>query len=275
VTRPVSVSTVAYDGYPLGLAFEQIASLGFALLEPAFIKGYLEFSEDDFEAKQAARLRKLMSDCGLGALAISAHMDQGHPEAPDMMARRLRFASEIGAKIVITNSTTIERRPALRRMLDANMPVAENLDLIIALENPGSGRTNLMTGGISGAKLIASIGHPRVKMNYDVGNTLTCSEGAIRPEDDIAEALPFCANVHLKTFTRLADRWRPAALGEGEIDSRRINLALAGYSNLPVTIELPLRMIRLFGADPQRQAEPPPTAAILEALRESKRSLPA
>jgi sugar phosphate isomerase/epimerase len=271
--RPISISTVAYDGHPLEAAIEGVAALGLGLVEPAYIRGYMVFGEEDFEAPASAALRRRMRDAGLSAIAVSAHMDQGHEDAPAMLARRIRHTAAIGARICITNSTTIDRRDALLRTLEATHPIAEALDVVIALENPGNGPTNLMRDGAAGARLLAELGMERVRLNYDTANALTCTEGAVRPETDIAAALPLCVNLHLKDARRLQDRWAYAPLGEGEIDYDALLAACAGRPDLPMTVELPLRLVRRFHEEPTRDPAVPTVAAVGEAIARSLRRI--
>ncbi len=270
MARPITVSTVAYDGYPLAAAIEEIARLGLPLVEPAYIKGYMVFEEEDLEVAAAADVARLMRDAGVAALAISAHMDIGHTDAIAMLARRIRFTATIGAKFTITNSTTVVHRDALIRTLEANQKLAEDLDIMIALENPGHGPDNLMKDGASGAALIEAIGMDRVRMNYDTSNALTCTEGAVRPETEILAALPLSVHLHLKDAILRGDRWEYTALGDGDVDYAPLLAAIATRPDLPVTIELPLRLLRRVGHDPMRHPDLVSIDAINAAIRRSR-----
>jgi sugar phosphate isomerase/epimerase len=269
--QQITVSTVAYDGYPLKRAVDEIARLGFPLVEPAYIKGYMAFEESDFEEAGSQAVSRLMQDAGVSALAVSAHMDIGHTDSIAMLARRIRFTAGIGARFTITNATTTDKRDALMRTLEANQALAEDLGIVIALENPGHGPTNLMTDGASGAALIQSIGMDCVRMNYDTSNALTCTEGAVRPEIDVAAALPHAVHVHFKDVIRRQDTWEYVALGAGEIDYDIINAALAALPGIPITIELPLRLRRRFHQDPVRADDLVPLDRIGAAIMQSWR----
>lgn len=120
-TRQISVSTVAYDGYDIDIAFAEIAKIGIVLVEPAYIRGYMIFDETAFSDAAATTMVSKLNQHGLKSLAISAHMDSGNADALEMLARRIRFAAGIGAKFVITNSTTVERRGELQRVLDTRV----------------------------------------------------------------------------------------------------------------------------------------------------------
>ena len=267
--RQISVSTVVYDGYPISTAFEHLARLGITLVEPAYIKGYMVFTEDDFEKPAAATMKALLKQYELSSLAISAHMDTGAADAEAMLARRIRFTSEIGGRYTITNSTTQDRRPLLMKTLDANLRLAEKLGVIIALENPGHGNSNIMMDAERGAELVRSFNSPFLRMNYDTSNALTCTEGGTRPETDIDFALPVASHIHLKDVVRGADRWRYVAIGAGEIDYARLLAKLRSLSDIPLTIELPLRLERKFHQEPERHADLCSLTSIEEAIKKS------
>jgi sugar phosphate isomerase/epimerase len=267
--RQISVSTVAYDGYPIDVAFAELQRLGVTLVEPAYIKGYMVFDEDDFEAPAALAMNALLKRHSLGCVAISAHMDTGAPDAEAMLARRLQFTAAIGARYTITNSTTHDRRSSFERTLMRNLRLAEQLGVVIALENPGNGPDNLMLDAARGAALVQSFNSPFLRMNYDTGNALTCTEGRTRPEIDIEFALPLSSHMHLKDVVRKEGRWHYVALGSGEIDYGKLFAKLKPRPDIPLTIELPLRLKRMFHQDPERDGERPSLADIAVAITTS------
>jgi sugar phosphate isomerase/epimerase len=254
-SHQISVSTVAYDGYPFETSFAELQRLDMRLVEPAYINGYMEFTEDDFELRAIASMKRMLRQYGLSCIAISAHMDTGAENAGEMLARRIRFTAGIGAKFTITNSTTRQRRAALENTLHSNLRLAEQLGVVIALENPGHGATNIMTNAAEGAALIQSFNSAFLRMNYDTSNALTCTEGDTRPESDIDFALPVSSHIHLKDVVRDADCWRYTAIGEGEIDYVSLLSKLKLRPDIPLTLELPLRLKRKFHHDPVRNGD--------------------
>jgi sugar phosphate isomerase/epimerase len=267
--RQISVSTVAYDGYPFETSFAELARLGIKLVEPAYINGYMVFSEDDFEATAITAMKARLKQHGLSSLAISAHMDTGAENAEAMLARRIRFTAEIGARYTITNSTTRDRRLTLEKTLEANLRLAEKLDVIIALENPGHGDTNIMMDAERGAELVRSFNSPFLRMNYDTSNALTCTEGGTRPETDIDFALPVSNHMHLKDVVRRDGGWKYVAIGAGEMDYSKLLSKLKPRWEMPLTLELPLRLRRKFNEDPQREPQLSPIQTIAQSIKES------
>jgi sugar phosphate isomerase/epimerase len=270
VQRQISVSTVVFDGYPIDTAFDDIAASGLALIELAYIKGYMDFSEEDFEDVAIAAMRKRLQVHGLKSVAISAHMDSGNPDATAMLARRIRFTAGIGARFTITNATTVDKRNDLMRALDANIPLAESLGVTIALENPGNGPQNLMVDGRTGAELVRSFNSAALRMNYDTANALTCTEGGTDPASDIDHALDVSSHMHLKDVVRKDGRWNYVAIGAGELNYGVIMKKLKARPDIPLTIELPLRLNRTFHKDPERYADIPARDLVRSAIATSK-----
>jgi sugar phosphate isomerase/epimerase len=267
--REISVSTVVYDGYPFTVSFPELARLGVKLVEPAYINGYMVFAEHDFEAPAIWTMKTLLKEHGLSSIAISAHMDIGAANAGEMLARRIRFTAEIGARYTITNSTTHDRRQLLLKTLEANLRLAEKLGVVIALENPGHGNANIMMDAERAAELVRSFNSPFLRMNYDTSNALTCTEGATRPETDIDFALPLSCHMHLKDVICIEDRWRYVAIGSGEIDYAKLLAKLKPRPDIPLTLELPLRLRRKFHQEPERELEPSSLPSISQAIKES------
>ena len=266
-TRPVAVSTALFDGYAMDVAIDEIAASGASHVEPAYIRGYVEFDESAFSGSAASAMARLLGEAGLSSIAVSAHLDMALPEAADMLRRRLAFARHIGARYVITNTGSRSGADTICRTLEAVLPFCEQAGVGLALENPGHGEGDLIGNGAEGLVLVAKFGSPYLRLNYDVGNIYTYSREALLPENDIADALPAIAHLHLKDVASDESGWRFTPLGEGSINYS----ALWGQipADLPIGIELPLRLERPGRSDPVRRAEPLPLPQLRAALQRS------
>ena len=262
---------VAFDGIAVGAALEAIARSGASHAEPAFIAGTMVFSEDDFSDAATRTLRRAIEGAGLGCLAMSGHMDAGVEDAAERLARRLRFAAGLGARFLITNTAQRPRREAFLRTVATVIPVAEQHGVALAFENPGHGPDDLLRQAGDAAALLAELHSPWVTFNYDVGNALTNSEGAVRPEVDMADALPLARHLHLKDMRAHDGVWSYTALGEGDLDYDTILAQVAAYPELPVCVELPLRQVRRQHASPVRADAAPALDTVREAVERSVR----
>jgi sugar phosphate isomerase/epimerase len=267
VTTP-AVSTVAWDGHPWEAALDEAAALGLSHVEPAFIRGYVDFDEDAFGDAGAARWRRMLGDRGLAARAASAHMDLSGPDAGAGLARRVGFAAGIGAGVVIVNAGPAAQRDAILRTVEGALPRLEDAGVTLALENPGHGSGDLIGRGEDGAALVTALGHPRVKLNLDVGNLLTYAAGV---EPGLSAALPHAVHAHLKDVADDgAGGWRFCALGEGLVDWGAAARAMGRLApGPPVALELPLRLSRPMRRDPRRDAAPLPLPANRAAVARS------
>lgn len=269
MTTPVSpaVSTAVLDGHPWEAGLDLLAGLGVTAVEPAFIRGYVAFTEADFGEAPAARLGALLAARGLRAQGLSAHMDLSEEGAEEGLARRIGFAEAIGARVLVTNAGPAAGRAVILRRIGAALPRLEAAGVTLALENPGHGSGDLIGRGEEGAALVREIGSDLVRLNVDVGNLLTYA-GAVEP--GLSAALPVAAQAHLKDIAEDGPDWRFCALGDGLVDWRAVAAAMARLApGLPVALELPLRLRRPGRGDPRRGAEPAPLEEIREALRRS------
>lgn len=304
MTRPISVSTAAYDGHPMEVAIAELAGLGVRRVEPAFIAGYVDFTENDFSARSAAALRNVMDARGVSAPGVSAHIDLGAPDAAEKLARRIGFAAGIGASILITNMTTRDREDIALGVIAGALPALEDAGLVLALENPGHGTDAAIAGAADFARLIGRIDAPHVRGNYDLGNVFTYSGGALTPGDDLecfqakrasvrrpearrnedpeprpepigtkrasAEALPHLASLHAKDVRAEGPHWRFVAIGDGDLGYAGLRRRLDRLApDLPLALELPLRLLRPDRGDPVRAPEPVSLETIAEAVRRS------
>ena len=261
----VSVSTIAYQGYDLPIAVEEIAGVGAKYVEFAFIMGYSEgLSSDTFSMKHARTIKGLLVASGLQTVALAAHMDLGMEDVVGAFKTRMDFAKEIGARIILTNSSTQKNRETFFINIEKIAFHAESIGITIAFENPGDGERNLIGSGKDGAKIIEEINSPMVRLNYDFCNTYSYSMGKIRPEDDFKHAMPFAAHYHLKDM-RSDDRgWYFSEIGNQLIDyDQLLPLLLRQPEPPPIGLELPLKVRRDHNFCPRKISEP----AAIEDIR--------
>lgn len=267
-TQPIiAVNTLAYHGYDLKTALKEISELGATYVEPALISSYYEeFSEGYFTPENANELCRFLSENGLKMVALGAHMDLGKPGSAKAFKRRMEFAKALGAKFVHTNTARVSEEPLFLKNIEALIPVAEDFDLIITLENPGDGEENIVGNGKAGAALIERIGSQRVRLNYDFSNVFSYSKGRVKPEDDFRYALPFSAHFHFKEIKPAGTEWAFVEVGKGVTDYGAILKALAQEKWIPpMSIELPLRFKR--DAEYQIRLDPGAAAVPLAEIR--------
>jgi sugar phosphate isomerase/epimerase len=268
--RILSVSAAPYDGYPLGATLDSLANCGVSHVEPAYIVGYTEpFTEEAFAETAATAYRRALAASGLRCHAVSAHMDLGAPDAPEIFRRRMDFARSLGAGIINTNASLRVRAKRFRTNIDALAQHGASIGLVIGLENPGNGKDDLVNTAADGVELVRAIGSPQVRLNFDPGNRVSHVQDDADAAEDGLLALPSCAHFHIKDVERRAGGWYFVTLGKGDLDYRPVLSGLARYPELPISIEIPLRIHRGPDALPVRRPEPVPLAEIEATLRAS------
>lgn len=272
--RIISVSTAPYDGYPMPAALDSLAGCGVGWVEPAFIVGYTEpFDESAFVAAEARQHRNWLSQAGLRCFAMSSHIDLSLPDAVTVFMGRMDFARLIGAKVIASNAAVRAREAQFFRNIEPLLRHAETLDLIIGIENPGDGRDNLVNTGADGVRLVERIGSPHLRLNYDPANLSSHRPEGPDPAQDALGALPACAHVHVKDVQKRQEGWFFTPIGQGDIDCTTFLQGVAAQRDLPISIELPLRLYRRLDAQPVRSAEPIPLPIIEAAIRWSTQKI--
>ena len=267
----LSISTSAYDGYEFPTILKEISRLGASYVELAFIQGYMDsFDEDYFSEINAKKIQGLLSDTGLSCFAFSAHMDLAAKGAVAILKKRMVFAKTVGAKIIVTNAAPRPQEKEFIQNIVALADIAKSLDMIIALENPGDGKENVVNSGETGASIIRHIASDWVRLNYDFGNVISHFFERLRPEEDFIYALPFSAHLHIKDVKSNGQGWSFVEIGKGSIDYSFILKTLASkYQQIPVSLEIPLRITRDRDASPRRAASPLPLDEIRNVLKGS------
>ena len=267
--RVVSVSAAPYDGWEPPILLDSLARCGATHVEPAFIVGYTEpFDEEAFSEANTRRYAGWLRASGLRCHAVSSHIDLGRADAVAVFRGRMDFARSLGAAVINTNAAARANEAAFGRNIEPILRHAEQLGLVIGLENPGDGHPNLIDVAADGVALLQRIGSSGLRLNYDPANTASHRPGIDAIADAVA-ALPFCAHLHLKAVRRTGDGWFNVPLGEGDHDGGPLLAALGTRPDLPFGIELPLRMHRGPDAQPWRRVTRLELPAIEHAVRRS------
>jgi len=254
MNHPILISTAAYDGYEPSVSLAEIAKLGLHQVELAFIEGYTDpFTEDVFSEANAKRMADILREYGLSCLSFSAHMDLSGDQAINIFDRRMRFAQMLGAKYILSNAGPLKRGPIFFKNMEKLAKLADALDIIIALENPGDGKTNIINSGQDAPSVLREIGSSRVSLNYDFGNLISHCFERVKPEEDYKHALPYTGHFHIKDVVSDKKGWHFTEIGKGAIDYQTILKELAGLPEaVPLSLEIPLRITRAKDASPRR-----------------------
>jgi len=245
----LAVNTLVFHGRKFEEAFAMAAELGFKYVEPACIKNYYPDIIDDtfFSSINGRNFLAMTTEAGLKVKSVGVHFNMGdHPADADEMMKRLDFAKETGADIVITKGAVKQNAKGFFDCIEKVTPVLEDYGLVMALENPGCGAPDsIIATGADGAALIHKLGNPHVKLNYDASNVYSYSKGSVLPEDDYQNAVPHSACLHLKQLKKEGNRWLFSAVGDGVTDYGSILKDIKGKYGTPyMSLELPVNHMR-------------------------------
>ena len=253
--RIVSISGAPYDGYSFPRMLESLKKIGATHVEPAFIVGYTEpFDESTFTEKNASQYEAWLKQLGIGCFAFSSHIDLGREDAIEVFLGRMDFARRLGARVINTNASARVTEARFYKNIAVLAAHAEKLDMLIGLENPGDGSDNLLNTAADAIDLLARIGHPRVGLNYDAGNTIS-HRPAVDSTQDALDAMKYCLHTHIKNVQIKPEGYFFSPLSAGVADCAAIVQAIRP-TDLSLSIEMPLRLYRKPDAKPNRAAEP-------------------
>jgi sugar phosphate isomerase/epimerase len=267
----ISINTLAYEGYDLTTALQEIAKIGTGYVELGFTKGYTEgLTEAYFGEAFAQKIGNRIVDLGLSCIALAAHTDLSTEESIDELKRRIDFGKRLGAKIVNTKVGPRSGRNRFEKNIDQIANYAESMDIIIGLENPGEGTDQIIESGRTGAAVVKEIGSEFVKLNYDFGNSFTYSKGKINPAADYKEAVPYACYLHLKDLKKSNSGWDFSQIGEGVIGYDIILKELVEDKKLlPLSIEHLFICTATKDLSIQRKAKAPELSQISMSLKAS------
>ena len=267
MNNPLIISTAAYDGYDLAVAFREIVQAGVNLVEIAFIEGYTDpFSEDYFNDDNAAKIAALLAEFGLRCLSFSSHVNLSQEGIVNIFKNRMRFARKLGARYIISNAAPLPDKDHFMQNIAELGQTAASLGMVIALENPGDGNPNVIDSAEPAARIIEEIGLTSVTINYDFGNLLSHCFNQLKPEQDYKHVLQHAGHFHIKdvVFDKTSG-WHFTEIGKGAIDYETILKDLTAFSDsVPLSLEIPLRVTRAPDASPRRGSQP----VALEEIRQ-------
>ncbi len=239
----IPVNTLIYHGYDFPTAIAEIANLNTQYIELAFMTNYYPgLTEEVFNPQYAHELGAMIEDNGLQSIAFSAHMDLGGAQSAAIFKRRMDFAKEIGSRMIITNTCRSADKLVFLNNIEALIDFAESIDMIIALENPGSGVDTLFESGKSFASILNQMDSAHLVINYDFANTFSYSRSRLLPEEDFPCIQSRVGHIHIKDLRSETWGWSYSEIGQGVINYRDIFRKLRGSAQLPpMSIELPLR----------------------------------
>ena len=163
-------------------------------------------------------LKEFLEQHHLNPITVAVFSDLLNTNEVEDLRRCIDFAQQLGARYVISDATREENLDGDQWMKLVNTmrhlaDYAADRNVCITLEiHEGATRTGELS-----LKLLESVNHLNVGINYDTGNIYYYNEG-IDPAEDIKHIAQHVVHVHLKDTTGGKGEWQFCALGEGRVN---------------------------------------------------------
>jgi L-ribulose-5-phosphate 3-epimerase len=226
--------TNSYHTHSRDEALAGIAAAGYRTVELTAVEGWTEHVDLDADTGE---LRARLEHFGLEPVVLSGHSDLTTPEGLALGIKAVEWCANYGLPVMSTaiggHSSQEENETAFLGNIEALAEAAEDAGVDVALEIHG----DIMASATRTLPLLERIGHKRIKVAYDTGN---CEfYGDVKAVDDLAQVVPFLANVHLKDHRGGKASWDFPAPGDGTVDFARVLAILeeGGYTG-PLSVEI-------------------------------------
>jgi len=232
----VAATPTCFLGCDPWVAFECLRRVGVRYVEvPALpARQSVEWRQTTFSPEMLGsdgtrRLREQLAGMDLTPISVGAYTSIVEPDDIEPLLRRIDFAQLLGARFVIIDAagrapegaTEWHRLGNLGRFLG---DYAEAHDVRLAFEI----HEGLARSGAAARRLIDTIDHPAVGVNYDTGNGIFYND-ALDPVEDLRAIVDRVIHVHLKDTSGGRDEWAFGVLGSGRVDLAEIVRTLRAH----------------------------------------------
>lgn len=237
---PFSLGTNLCKGYPLPQALDLVKKCGFRYVEISSIINMCEHVRpEEMTAEYAVQVKEMLNERGLQCHAFSGHVDLTEENQYYDFLRKIEFAARIGAKFINTNSGPVDRTDLFYKHMKKIIEAAEKWNIVIGLESHG----DIISTAKDSVAIFEYFNHPLVRLNYDTGNTLFYSAGAVKVEEDIKYGLPYLSHIHLKDITIQNGHVAYCPIGDGDVPFAAFFDALSAMpGEIPCGLEIPVHV---------------------------------
>ena len=184
--------------------------------------GLVSIPPELIHSENVTLVKEYLEQHNLNPITVAVFADFLNNHEVDSLRRCIDFAHQLGAPYVLSDATREDDLDSdqWRKLVNTMRHMADyaaDRNVCITLEiHEGATRT----GEIS-LKLIESVDHPNVGINYDTGNVYYYNEG-VDPAEDIKHIAEHVVHVHLKDTKGGRGEWKFCALGEGRVNFPKI-----------------------------------------------------
>lgn len=236
----VCLNSNTYHGFSLDEALNGTANAGFRNIELAAVRGYTEhvrWEMTDAEIEEVlSKLKTLQLDC----IALGAHSNLMRDEGVDNFGRSIELAHRLGCSYIVTSTgeahddhDEIEDEQVLIHSIHKLIEQCAKYDVTMVIETHGN---NYATGQAVKA-LVQQVNSPYLAINYDTANTIFY--GNTMPYEDLEQSSDHVKFIHLKDKLGDNQEWNFPAIGQGDLDFKRIFDILNTHECIaPLSVEI-------------------------------------
>lgn len=269
--NPICLNSNTYHGYSLEDAVRGARAADIRFIEIAAVRGYTEHARSEMSDAEVAAVLGLLAENEIALLGMCAHSNIMTERGRLFLGESLSLASRLGAQYVVTGTgethgdeAVIQDEGELIEILRSLAATASVLGLKLAVETHG----NNYGTGLQVRNLVERVGADNFGVNYDTGNVIFY--GGVEPYDDLAASADRIIGIHLKDKAGLPQEWNFPAVGDGDIDFRRV-FGILGQTRCvaPLSIEIEFTPAGSGSVDEVHQA----VARSARAVRKLQSSL--
>jgi len=260
----VAATTTCFLGFDPWVAFACLRSIGVRYVEiPAYpARQSIDWRQTTFSPETlgpggAQLLRERLAEMDLAPITVGAYASVLHPDDLQPLLRRIDFAHQLGASFVIVDAAGDEPVGAAEWRRIGNLgrflgDYAQAHGVRLAFEI----HEGLTRSGAAARRLLETIDHAAVGVNYDTGNAIFYNDD-IDPVADLETIADRVIHVHLKDTSGGRGEWAFGPLGTGHVDLPRIvgmlkdrgfrgpySLEIEGYAGEDVTRQTCVQRLR-------------------------------
>ncbi|MCC3357721.1 sugar phosphate isomerase/epimerase family protein [Bacillus sp. REN16] len=236
--RQLAINSNTYRGFSIEDAVKGASKAGFTQIELAAV-AHTPHVLPDMSREQINEILSLLQTYGMKCVGIGAHSNVMDAEGIDHLLKSVDLAVKFDCKYLITatgdahhDANLIEDEELLVRNLEPVLSKCEKFNKVLLLETHGN---NYATG--QSLKSLAKTLNNRVKINYDTANVMFY--GNILPYEDLESSADCVDFIHLKDKLGSFNEWNFPAIGDGDVDFKRIfkTLTNANFKG-PISVEI-------------------------------------
>jgi len=260
----VAATTTCFLGFDPWVAFACLRSIDVRYVEiPAYpARQSIDWRQTTFSPETlgpggAQLLRERLAEMDLVPITVGAYASVLHPDDLQPLLRRIDFAHQLGASFVIVDAAGDEPVGAAEWRRIGNLgrflgDYAQAHGVRLAFEI----HEGLTRSGAAARRLLETIDHAAVGVNYDTGNAIFYNDD-IDPVADLETIADRVIHVHLKDTSGGRGEWAFGPLGTGHVDLPRIvgmlkargfrgpySLEIEGYAGEDVTRQTCVQRLR-------------------------------